>query len=73
MQDKHHVLSSEQPFGYKLLKGDKAAIFYRNREIMVISGSQYRKLLATITKDDEFSLQLYLAKVTGHFKHGNER
>ncbi len=69
MEDKRHILRDEQPFDYKLLKDNKAQIFYNNRMIMLIVGKNYDKLLRHIDADDSYGLQLFMAKVTGHFKH----
>lgn len=39
---------------------------------MVIKGKEYRRLSKTILENNEYKIQLFLAKITGHFKHGNE-
>lgn len=72
MEDKRNILKEEEPFDYKLLKDDKAQIFYNNKMIKVIHGKDYIKLTNKINSDDEYTLQLFLAKITGHFKHSNK-
>jgi len=41
--------------------------------IKTIYGNQYEKLEKLEKKDNTYEIQLYLAKITGHFKHGNEK
>lgn len=69
MEDKRNILKEEKPFKYKLLKNEKAQIIHYNKMIKTIVGKDYQKLLKVIEKDDEYQLQLFLAKVTGHYKH----
>ncbi len=73
MEDKRDILRNDKPFDYRVLKGDKAQILYRNRSIKVLSGREYFKLMNLIDRDDDYQLQLFLAKITGQFKMGNER
>lgn len=73
MRDKRDILKTEKPFSYKKLKGDKAMVYWYGKQIMVISGKKYEKLLKVESKGDDFETQLVLASITGHFKHGNER
>lgn len=63
----------EEPFSYMTTKDSKVRIFYENREIMILSVKDSLKLLRRIENRDAFEVQLALAKVTGNFKHGNER
>ncbi len=73
MEDKRNVLRDEEPFSYRVLKDDKAQIFFNNKVIKIIVGKEYTKLQKTILQEDAYQLQLFMAKVTGQFKHGNER
>jgi hypothetical protein len=73
MEDQRDILFNEKPFKYKLLKDNKAQIFYRSKPITFISGKDYNKLKRVIEMDNEYEIQLFLAKITGQFKHGNER
>lgn len=41
--------------------------------IMTISGKNAGKLLSKLANADDFQEQLILAKITGNFKHGNEK
>ncbi len=73
MQDARNILFDEKPFSYKLLKDNKAQLFYKNKMVSTISGKDYNKLARVIALDNEYELQLFCAKVTGQFKNGNER
>lgn len=72
MEDKRNILKNNQPFSYKILKDHKAQIFYNNKRIKTISGKYFTKLQKIAQQNELFKLQLYLAKITGQFKHGNE-
>jgi len=62
----------DNPFSYRISK-EKVLIDHNNKMIMVVSGKKAAKLMADLDCADEFEEQLALAKVTGNFKHGNER
>ena len=62
-----------QPFSYQVTKANKIRIFYEQREIMILSEKETAVFLPRIEGKSEQEIQLALAKVTGHFKHGNER
>lgn len=63
----------EDLFSYHVNKDGKVFITWQNRQIMILKESKARKLLAQLAGADRRQVQLVLAKVTGHFKHGNER
>jgi len=73
VQDKRNILFDEKPFSYKLIKDKKAQISYRGKNVSVVTGKDYNKLLRVIALDNIYELQLFLAKITGQFKHGNEK
>lgn len=73
MEDKRNILRDEEPFSYRVLKDNKAQIFFNNKAIKIIVGKEYDKLQKAILREDAYQLQLFMAKVTGQFKHGNER
>lgn len=73
MEDKRNILRDEQPFDYKLLKDEKAQICHNNKMVKILVGKEYSKLIRAIDADDSYKLQLFMAKVTGNFKHGNEK
>ncbi len=73
MEDRRNILFDEKPFSYKLLKDKKSQIYYKGKPIILIVGKEYNKLLRVIDLDNEYEVQLFLAKITGNFKHGNEK
>lgn len=73
MEDKRNILFDEQPFSYKILKDKKAMIYYRGKEVFTAVGKDFNKLQRVIALDNKYELQLFLAKITGNFKRGNER
>ena len=63
----------EQPFDFQITKDGRVLIYWDNRLIMTLKGQPADKLIAKLDGADESRIQLALAKVTGHFKHGSER
>jgi hypothetical protein len=73
VEDQRKILFDEKPFTYKLVtKENKAIVKYKGKEVATIAGKDYNKLERVIALDNVYELQLFLAKVTGHFKHGTE-
>lgn len=62
-----------RPFTYKITKNNKLIIYRDNKQIKIVSGKPAAKFLRLIDSADEQTLQLKLAKLTGHYKHGNEK
>lgn len=52
---------------------DRAEILFRHKPVFVATGKNFRKLERAIRSEDEYEVQLCMAKMTGNFKHGNER
>lgn len=73
MEDQRDLLLREKPFSYKLVKDQKAQVFYKGALVATLAGKDYNKLVRVIQLDNFFELQLFLAKATGNFKRGNER
>lgn len=73
VEDKRNILAEEQPFSYSKVKGEKALVFWRGKQVMILTGKNFDKLIRVEEEHDELQMQLFLAKITGHFKHGNER
>lgn len=63
----------EQPFTYRITKEGKVFIHWHGRQIMILKGEAAEKFITTIEQADTQQAQLLLARVTGHFKHGNEK
>jgi hypothetical protein len=63
----------DEVFTYKINKDSKVFIFWNGKQIMILRGSESEKFIRRIETADSKETQLILAKVTGNFKHGNER
>jgi hypothetical protein len=73
MEDKRNILKEQQPFDFRLIKDNKAQITFHGKSIKTLQGKDYNKLLRINKENDPYQLQLFLAKITGQFKHGNEK
>lgn len=62
----------EEIFSYRASK-DKVFIFWYKKQVMILKGQQARKFIDKIAHLDGKAAQLVMAKITGNFKHGNER
>lgn len=63
----------EEVFSYKLSKNNKVFIFWYKKQVMILKGKESERFLAKVTKADTLEAQLIMAKITGNFKHGNEK
>ena len=63
----------DEVFTYKLSKDNKVFLFWYGKQVMILKGKDSEKFLARIKDADHREAQLIMAKVTGNFKHGNER
>ena len=63
----------EEPFAYRTTKDGQLFISWQGRQVVTLKGPDARRFLARIAALDAAGVQLALAKVTGNFKHGNER
>ena len=72
MVDKRGKLDAA-PFDYRELSDGRVFIYWNDKPIKTVKGDEARKLLSKIANADEKDVQLALAKITGNFKHGNER
>lgn len=72
MIDQRGILD-EEPFAFKVLKDNKLQIFWHDKPVMILKGNQSLELLNKLESAEGKDVQLLLAKVTGNFKHGNER
>lgn len=73
MEDKRNILKDQTPFDYRIIKDDKAQITFNGKTIKILQGKEFLKLQRFIDLEDTYQLQLFLAKITGQFKHGNEK
>jgi hypothetical protein len=70
--DKRSRLQKE-PFTFRTTKDGKVFIHWHGKQIMILKGTSADKFMASITQADAQQAQLLMAKITGNFKHGNER
>jgi hypothetical protein len=70
--DKRNRLS-EEVFTYQLTKDHKVFIFWKGKRVTILSGKASQKFLNSIEGKDHQETQLVMAKITGNFKHGNEK
>jgi hypothetical protein len=70
--DKRNKLK-EEPFSYRLSKDNKVFIFWNEKQVMILKGKESEKFLDKVEKADTTESQLIMAKITGNFKHGNEK
>ncbi len=68
-RDKLH----QNPFEYKITKNNKVFIYWNSQCIKVLSKDKATRFKAKIKDLSDWDIQLLLAKITGHFKHGNEK
>lgn len=65
--------SSEIVFTYRAYKSNAVHIFWHGKQVLILKNRAAEKFLARITRLDQNAAQLFMAKVTGKFKHGTER
>lgn len=70
--DKRNRLD-EEPFSYKVSKDKKVFIYWYGKQVTILKGKESDKFLERIEKADSKEKQLIMAKITGNFKHGNEK
>jgi hypothetical protein len=62
-----------EPFTFRVTKDGRVFIHWHGKQVMILKGTSADKFMASIAGADEQQRQLLMAKITGHFKHGNER
>ena len=60
----------EQPFTFKEAADGKIFIYWHGRQVMILKDGHAERFLRGLT---DKNAQLRMARVTGNFKHGNER
>jgi hypothetical protein len=65
----------DEPFGHRVTKDGRVLVSFQGRQIMVVAGKRAARLVGDLDAagGDVTRVQMLLAKVTGNFKHGNER
>ncbi len=66
-------LVEDAPFDYRETKSGLVQVSYRGKVVTTLTGKAAAKLLTRLATAGEREAQLAMAKVTGHFKQGNER
>lgn len=70
--DKRNILDGE-PFSYKILKDNKVFVYWKGKQVIILKGEESKHFLSRIQNADMKEAQLIMAKITGNFKHGNEK
>jgi hypothetical protein len=70
--DRRHKLD-EEVFSYRATKDGKVFLFWRQKQIKILKGLTAQEFLEDIGEADAKETQLIMARITGNFKHGNER
>ncbi|MFC4619474.1 hypothetical protein ACFO4N_12200 [Camelliibacillus cellulosilyticus] len=71
--DKRHRLD-EEVFSYRITKNKTVFLDWKGKQVKILKGKEAEKFISRINAaNSEKDKQLIMAKVTGHFKHGNER
>ena len=63
----------EDIFSYRATKDGKVFLYWQGKQIKILKGFGAQEFLEDIADLDRREAQLVMARVTGHFKHGNER
>lgn len=63
---------TEDPFAYRVTKASEVRISRGGRVVLVLGGPRAQRLLARLGTGEEADQQV-LARVTGNYRHGNER
>jgi len=63
----------DRPFSYRETKDGRVMITWKGTDAGVLTGNRARRFLAATEGADDERLQIEMARVTGNFKHGNER
>ena len=70
--DKRGKLDGEI-FSYRITKDKKVFISWHGKIVTTLNGSKAENFISDIENIDGTDAQLIMARVTGHFKHGNEK
>lgn len=63
----------EEVFTYKITKDKKVFISWYGKPVVTLSGTKAEDFIAKIENTEGKEAQLLMAKITGNFKHGNEK
>lgn len=71
--DKRNRLSEDEVFTYKIMKDNKVFIYWKGKQVSILTGKASDKFLKSIDGKEHLETQLVMAKLTGNFKRGNEK
>ena len=63
----------EDVFGYCTNKDGKVFITWHAKQVMILKDEAAKSFLKRLQSTDPYQAQFIMAKLTGNFKHGNER
>jgi hypothetical protein len=63
----------ELPFSYRATKEGRVLLYWEGKLVKTLKAKAAEKFLKQIGSATESESQLIMAKLTGNFKHGNER
>jgi hypothetical protein len=63
----------EEPYSFRVTKDRRVFIHWHGRQVTILKGKTADQFIASMENADAQKAQLIMARVTGHFKHGNER
>jgi hypothetical protein len=63
---------AEAPFAFRATKDGKVFIHWQGKLVTTLRGGAAEKFLKSMADANPAQAQLLMARVTGHFKHGNE-
>jgi hypothetical protein len=66
-------VTADDVFSYRSTKDGKVFISWHGRKVTTLAGARAQRFRARADGASHEEQQLEMARVTGHFKHGNER
>ena len=64
----------EEPFNYQITNKGIVIIYYGGKQIKIVKDGKAIQLIEKLNAAENIiEIQLLLAKITGNFKHGNEK
>jgi hypothetical protein len=64
---------ADNPFEYRITKDGTVLISRGGRQIAIVGAARAAHLIARLESGDEEARQQALARITGNYRHGNER
>ncbi|WMT39626.1 hypothetical protein RE628_19790 [Paenibacillus sp. D2_2] len=64
---------SEEVFTFKKTKDNKVFIYWKGKQVTILTGKASEKFIKSIEGKNHLETQLVMAKLTGNFKRGNEK